>query len=150
MMDWFDEPKANRKRTLTQREKTDLYLNAKKRCENPGCRRKLEFHEMQAGHKTAFAKGGATTLKNSVCLCGACNTRQGTDSWATFLKRQNVVDPVKAKKETVKEKLRALTITQLKSLATKHGITVKGSVKEDWFETRKIPPTKTHKKPQNL
>lgn len=131
-----------RKRSLGKNDRDILYINAKKRCENPACGTKLEYHQMQVGHKTAYSKGGATTLKNSVCLCYGCNKLQGTDSWAVFLRKQNVVDPVKAKRETVKQRLQALTITQLKSLATKHGIKVQGRVEEDWFETRRIAPTK--------
>jgi len=139
---FFDDEPA-RKRTLGVRDRQILYRNAKKRCENPGCGKKLDYDEMQVGHKTAYSKGGATSLKNSACLCYRCNKLQGTDSWAVFLKKQNVVDPVKAKKETVKQKLQALTITQLKALAAKHGLKVQGKLVEDWFETKRVPATKT-------
>jgi 5-methylcytosine-specific restriction endonuclease McrA len=90
------------KRTLGIRDKQILYRNAKGKCENPACGKKIEFDEMQVGHKTAWSKGGRTTLKNSVCLCYRCNKLQGTDSWATFMKKQNVVDPKTKLKSTLK------------------------------------------------
>ena len=140
-MIWEDEPK--RKRTLGINDRQILYRKAGKRCENPTCKKKIDYDEMQVGHKTAYSKGGATTLTNSACLCYRCNKLQGTDSWAVFLRKQNVSDPKKVKRETVKDRLKSLTITQLKSLSKKHNITVRGRVEEDWFEKRKLPPTKT-------
>lgn len=74
-----------KKRTLGIRDKQILYHRANKKCEACGC--KIEFSEMQTGHKTAAAKGGNATLRNSVCLCYRCNKLQGTDSWATFMKK---------------------------------------------------------------
>ncbi|MCH8909646.1 MAG: HNH endonuclease [Chloroflexi bacterium] len=139
---WIDDD-APRKRTLGVRDRQILYRNAKKRCENPACGKKIDYDEMQVGHKTAYSKGGATTLKNSAALCYRCNKLQGTDSWATFRKKQNVVDPVKASKVTVKSKLQILSVAQLKSLAAKYGIKVQGRIEEDFFETRRIPPTKS-------
>ena len=86
----------NRKRTLGIRDKKILYRNAKGRCQNPACKKKIDFDEMQVGHKNkAFSKGGSTNLRNSVCLCYRCNNQQGTDSWATFLRKQNIAVPKK-------------------------------------------------------
>ncbi len=42
---------------------------------------------MQSGHKNPASKGGSATLRNSVCVCARCNKLQGTDSWATFMKK---------------------------------------------------------------
>jgi ribosomal protein S8E len=127
------------KRTLGIRDKQILYRNAKGRCENPACGKKIEYDEMQVGHKTAWSKGGRTTLKKSVCLCYRCNKLQGTDSWATFMKKQNVVDP----KTKLKKSLQVLSIKQLKHLADKHNIIVKGQVVESLFDSYKKPPTKS-------
>ncbi|MGI0016597.1 MAG: HNH endonuclease, partial [Nitrososphaera sp.] len=49
--------------------------------------KEITFTEMQVGHKTAYSRGGSTTMRNAVCLCYACNKLQGTDSWATFQKK---------------------------------------------------------------
>ena len=75
----------SRKRTLGIRDKQILYRRAKGRCE--ACRRKIDFDEMHSGHKNAASKGGSATLRNSVCVCARCNKLQGTDSWATFMKK---------------------------------------------------------------
>ena len=131
-MSYYDD--NNYKRTLSIRDKQILYLRANKRCENPACGKKLDFTEMQVGHKTtAWSRGGRTTLKNSVCLCYRCNKLQGTDSWATFLKKWGVEDP----KVKLKQSLETLNIKQLKLLAEKHHIQIKGQIVEDSF--RKAP-----------
>ncbi len=137
MIFWGDD--NDNKRTLGIREKQILYRNTKGRCENPTCGKKIDFDEMQVGHKTAWSRGGSTTLRNSVCLCYRCNKLQGTDNWATFMKKQNVVDP----KTNLKESLQSLSVKQLKSLADKHNIKVKGKVVETLFDTSRKPPTKS-------
>lgn len=82
-MGWFsDEPK---KRTLGVRDKKILYVRAKGKCE--ACGKKIEFHEMHAGHKNPAFKGGSATLRNTVCICASCNGLQGKDSWAVFMKK---------------------------------------------------------------
>ena len=83
---WDDDRDA--KRSLGIRDKQILYDRAKGRCENPACRKKISFVEMIPGHKRAWSAGGRTTIANSVCLCYACNKKQGNDSWAVFLKKQ--------------------------------------------------------------
>jgi hypothetical protein len=125
------------KRTLGIRDRQIVWVKANKKCEN--CGKALDFHEMQIGHKTAFSKGGSTTIKNSVCLCYACNKLQGTDTWTTFQKKQGKtieVDPVKTR-------LKKLTITQIKYLAKEKDIKLKGKTEESLFSSAKIPPTKT-------
>ena len=127
------------KRTLGIRDKHILYRNAKGRCQNPACGKKIEFEdEMQVGHKTAWSKRGRTTLKNSVCLCYGCNNLQGTDSWAVFLKKQGIQDS----KSTLKNSLDSLSLSKLKQLAQKHHIKVKGKVEESLFNSSRSPPTK--------
>ena len=133
----FDDDRPS-KRTLGERDKKILYRNANGICENPACHKKIEYDEMQVGHKKAYSKGGSTNLRNSVCLCWRCNNLQGTDSWETFLKKQGIKD------ETTKgkEKLETLSLSQLKILAKKHHIKVKGSVEENLFDTYRKLPTK--------
>ena len=131
------------KRSLGIRDKKILYRNAKGTCENPTCKRKIEFDEMQVGHKTAWSKGGATSFKNSVCLCWRCNNLQGTDSWAVFLKKQGiaVADP-KSEKTELKKILATKTVIQLKALAKQHGFKVSGEVVENFFDSYTKAPTK--------
>jgi HNH endonuclease len=134
----------SQKRSLGERERKILYRNAKDRCENPACNKKIRYDEMQVGHKTAWSKGGATTLKNSVCLCWACNNLQGNDSWPVFLKKQNIqVEDPNAEKKEVKKILTAKTLIELKELAKVHGYKVSGEVIEGFFDSHTKAPNKT-------
>lgn len=138
-MQLYDDERDS-KRSLTPRQREFVYIRAKKRCENPLCRKKLEFHEMQIGHKTkAWSKGGKTTITNSVCLCYGCNNLQGIDSWATFLKKRGYEDP----KVKMKKALSSFTVQQLRALAAKHNVKVKGKIIEDFFASRRAAPTKS-------
>jgi hypothetical protein len=138
-----DDHSRSSKRTLGIRDKKILYRNAKGKCENPTCKKKIEFDEMQVGHKTAWSKGGSTTFKNSVCLCWRCNNLQGTDSWIVFLKKQGIAiaDP-KSERTEVKKILAAKTVPQLKALAKEHGYKVSGDVVENYFDSYTKAPTK--------
>jgi hypothetical protein len=44
------------KRTLGIRDKQILYRNAKGRCQNPACDKKIDFDEMQVGHKMTIPR----------------------------------------------------------------------------------------------
>jgi len=140
----FDDGRDAR-RTIGIRDKQILYRNAKGRCQNPGCKKKIDFDEMQVGHKTAWSRRGSSTLANSVCLCYRCNKLQGTDSWAVFMKKQGietVESKAKAAKSEMKQRLSTLTLQQLKQLATKHKVRVSGYVEEGFFSSRRIGPSK--------
>src|SRR5207249_1794676 len=118
---WDDEPT---KRTLGIRERQILYDRAHHKCEN--CDRVIEFSDMQVGHKTAYSRGGDTTLKNSVALCYGCNKKQGTDGWETFQRKQGKTTAI----DGLRRLLDSLTLPQLKYVATKHGIKLKGKFVE--------------------
>ncbi len=77
--------KTSKKRTLGIRDKQILYRRAKGKCD--GCGKKIEYDEMQVGHRRAYSKGGATTSANSACLCYKCNKHQGTGSLETLKKK---------------------------------------------------------------
>lgn len=131
-----------RPRTLGIRDKQILYRNASGHCQNPGCKKKIDFDEMQVGHKTAWSRGGSTTLKNSVCLCYRCNKLQGTDSWATFLKKQGLTVEEDPKKK-IKSFLVQLSVSELKTLAGNRNLKVSGSTVDDGWDTYTRAPTKT-------
>jgi hypothetical protein len=130
---WDDEPG---KRTLGIRERQILWERANHKCEV--CGKKIDFTEIQVGHKTAYSKGGSTTLRNSACLCYRCNKLQGTDSWNTFLKKMG--------KETGESKtknfLKTLSLPKLKYLTKKYNITVKGKSEEGLFSNNQVAPSK--------
>jgi len=140
MLFWDDD--RDTKRTLGIRDKQILYDRAKGRCENPACRKKISFVEMVPGHKKAWSEGGRTTVANSVCLCYACNKKQGKDSWAVFLRKQGYEDPKVKEKQVIKQRLETLSLKQLKYLADKHHIKIKGQVVDDWGGSHTKQPTK--------
>ena len=129
---WEDEPS---KRTLGIRERQILYDRAHKKCEN--CGRDIEFSDMQVGHKTAYSRGGGTTLRNSVALCYGCNKKQGTDSWEVFQRKQGKTIAT----DKLADMLNKLSMSELKYLATKHGIKLKsryvegGLFEDDYYKT---------------
>jgi 5-methylcytosine-specific restriction endonuclease McrA len=65
---WFNETE---KRTLGTRDRQILLERANHRCE--ACGKQIDYSDMQVGHKTAYSKGGGTSLRNFVCLCYKCN-----------------------------------------------------------------------------
>jgi hypothetical protein len=130
---WEDEPS---KRTLGIRERQILWERTKHRCE--ACKKRIDFTEMQVGHKTAYSKGGSTSLRNSVCLCYRCNKLQGTDSWNTFLKKAGK-EPEGSK---TRNTLKSLSLSTLKLIAKKYGIKVKGRTEEHLFSSSYIAPSK--------
>jgi len=130
---WDDEPT---RRTLSVRDRQILWERTGHRCQ--ACGKELDFTEMQVGHKTAASKGGRATLRNSVCLCYRCNKLQGTDSWSVFLKKMGK-QPEASK---TKDMLKKLSIRELKFLAKKFNVRVKGRTEEGFFETYQKPPSK--------
>ena len=106
------------KRSLSKRDKEILYMNANHKCQNPYCKKKIEQREMNIGHKTAFSRGGKTTLKNAVCLCWSCNKLQGTDSWERFLKKQGIARNQAKPREKKIKKLKTKKSIKRKSQGT--------------------------------
>ena len=94
-------PSKKPKRSLGRNDKDILYMRAKGKCE--GCGKKIDQSEMQVGHKTAYSKGGATTLANSACLCYRCNKLQGTGSLSTLKKKLAGTYGKRTKKTTKKK-----------------------------------------------
>ena len=119
-MGFWDDDEPTR-RSLGIRDKKILYDEiAKGKCQN--CGTAIKFSDMQVGHKTAYSRGGPTTLKTSVALCFGCNNKQGTDSWEVFQRKQG--------KTISSDKLRVilnrLSMPELKYIAKKHGVKLKG------------------------
>jgi hypothetical protein len=138
-MNFFDfGNERDPKRSLGERDKKILFRNAKGRCQNPACNKKIGYEVMEVGHKTAWSRGGSTTFKNSVCLCHQCNHEQGDDSWAVFMKKQGIEDP----KAKMKQLLENLNLQQLKFLVAKHKVKLSGYVEESLFSSRRVAPTK--------
>jgi hypothetical protein len=125
------------KRTLGARDRKLLWERANHRCE--ACGKLVDSGFMEVGHKTAWSRGGGTSLRNSVCLCHECNLKQGTDSWVVFLKKLGK-EPEDLKR---KNALKALTLTQLKYIAKENKIVLQSKTEENIFSSRRIAPSKT-------
>jgi 5-methylcytosine-specific restriction endonuclease McrA len=54
------------------------------------CGKKLDFSDAQFGHKKAWAKGGSTTLENTLLLCYGCNKLQRTESVKTIKRKLGI------------------------------------------------------------
>ena len=132
MTGWFDEP---HRRTLGIRDRQIVWERDGRKCQS--CMKEISFVEMQVGHKTAFSRGGSTTMRNAVSLCYACNKLQGTDSWTTFQKKLG-----RQISSSNKDSLKSLKLPQLKFLVNKHNLKVKGKTVEGFFEEHKAPPSK--------
>jgi len=132
---WDDEPE---KRTLGIRDRQIVYRNAKGRCQNPTCKKKIEFDEMEVGHRKAYSRGGSISVKTALCLCHRCNKLQGPDSWSTFLKKEGIQDSSSDNKRMLK----TLSIPQLKFLAKKKYVKVKGRTYDEFWGTSTSSPTK--------
>lgn len=89
------------KRTATPKEREQLWLKAKKKCEACG-KPTNSPSEGQAGHKFAHSSGGSTKLHNMVYLCYDCNRLQRTMKYETFLEKQAKFQPRKYKKLYIK------------------------------------------------
>ena len=79
--------KTTKRRGLGIKDKQILYDTNKGRCQC--CKKKIDYSEMQVGHKIAVAKGNkkSLTLRGSLCLCYRCNKLMGTDNWNIFKKK---------------------------------------------------------------
>jgi len=93
------------------------------------CGKTIHITEFDLGHNKAKSKGGGDSISNLRPICRTCNTSMHTTSIEIF-KARHFDKP----KENHKQALETLTIKQLKFLADKHHIRVKGSVVENYFE----------------
>lgn len=93
---------------------------------------------MEVGHNKAWSKGGSTTLKNTLCICCRCNKLQRTDTAIQIRKKLGIKD----EGEETREALKQLSINQLKFLAKKHNVKVKGHVEGDLFGESNVAPSK--------
>ncbi len=98
---WGDDDRDS-KRTFGTRDKQILLERAQHKCQN--CGKRITYESMMVGHKTAWSKGGRTTFRNAVVLCFKCNKLQGTDSWATFQRKQGKAQAKKPAKKKRKKR----------------------------------------------
>jgi len=139
-MSIFDDDKPKRK-TIPKAVKITVwnkYIGADKaegKCYV--CGRTIHVTDFDLGHNKAVSKGGGNNIINLRPICRTCNNSMRTTSIETFKARH--FDKPKA---NLKPALKALNITQLKLLAKKHNLKVKGRTEDDGWDTIKKAPTK--------
>ena len=131
---WDEE---ERRPTPRKTLKKMVYERDKGRCRV--CGAKVDPFNFEIGHDKAHSKGGKLNLKNAILLCPTCNRSMRTLSLKQVRKKLGLPETLE---EKTKKLLQKLTLRELRYLAQKHRIKVKGRVSEDWFSETKLPPSK--------
>jgi 5-methylcytosine-specific restriction endonuclease McrA len=64
-------------RQFSEEERFVIWVKSGKMCQATGCGKQLpELADMHADHKTAWSKGGPTSLSNAQALCEECNLKK--------------------------------------------------------------------------
>jgi len=131
---WDEEEKRP---TPTKTLKKMVYERDKGRCRI--CGAKVDPFNFEIGHDKAHSKGGKLTLKNAILLCPTCNRSMQTLSLKQVRKKLGLPE---TPEDRSKKLLQKLSLRELKYLAQKHRIKVKGRVFEAWFSETRLPPSK--------
>lgn len=130
---WDDEkrsvPKAVLKKMVWNRDKGICRF----------CGNRVHPMEVEIGHNRAYSKGGKLTFQNALLLHPACNRSMRT----LTLKQARRSIGLDAPDDQTRTALKALKISQLRFLAKKHGMKVKGRIEEGWLSDERHPPSKT-------
>ena len=94
--------------------------------------------DWELAHNRAHSRGGRLTLGNTFVAHSSCNRSQGT----LTVKQTRRAIGLTTEEDDVKKRLRSLTVPQLRYLKSKHGVKVRGSVSEGFFETTRTAPSK--------
>jgi len=89
----------------------------------------------------AVARGGRLTIKNTFVIHPSCNRSMATKTRAELARTLGLSLPG----AQAREALSKLSMAQLRVLANKHGVKVKGRIEEGvffWSENERKPPTK--------
>ncbi len=132
-MFWDDEKKRP---TPNKILKKMVYERDKGICQI--CKQKVDPFNFEIGHNKAHSRGGKLTLRNAILLCPTCNKSMSVLSVKEVKKKLGLSDP----SEEAKKLLRKMTLNELKYIAQKHRIKVKGRVSEGFFSETKLPPSK--------
>ncbi len=139
MAGWFwddDEPKKSvpkklLRRTVWERDKVICQV----------CGKPADQFDWELGHNRARSRGGKLTFKNTYVVHSSCNRSQQTLSLREVRRAAGIQE---TGQEQAKRVLATLTMKQLKYLAKRHHVKLRGKVvDEGWFgETSTKAPTK--------
>ena len=134
-MGWlWDEPET--RRTPTKLLRRLVWQRDRGICRI--CGKKVGQFDWELAHNRAHSRGGRLTLGNTFVAHSSCNRSQGT----LTVKQTRRAIGLTTKEDDVKKRLRSLTVPQLRYLKSKHGVKVRGSVSEGFFETIRTAPSK--------
>ncbi len=103
------------------------------------CMKPVTDYDWALGHDKARSKGGQWTYSNTFVAHTSCNSSQGTLS----LRQVHRVVGLTRPGNVVRKALKDLSVIQLRSLASKKGVKVRGSVSEGWFADERKAPSKS-------
>jgi len=133
---WEDEPKKRKtipKKLLRQA----VWKRDQGRCRV--CGHRVDPNDWALGHNRARSKGGKLTFKNTYVVHPLCNRSQRT---LTLKETRRLIGSPETDQEKVRRLLNSLTVDQLKNLATKHGIRLRGKVVDSFLWRETLPPSK--------
>ena len=127
------------RRAFGATQKSEILFQQNNKCAI--CHKPLDPRAIEYDHVKAWSWSGRTVTQNGAALCPTCHRIK------THHDRLKVIDKPKKKKPLSKEDLNKLTPTQLKFLANKHNIKVKGTTYNEYVFGVKVgsqtyPPTK--------
>ena len=131
---WGDEPEA--RRTPTKILRRLVWERDKGICQI--CGKKVGQFDWELAHNRAHAKGGKMTIGNTFVAHSSCNSSQGTLSLMQTRRAIGLTGP----QDNIRRALKGLSLVQLRNLASKKGVQVRGSVSEGLFETVRTAPSK--------
>jgi hypothetical protein len=102
------------------------------------CGKKVDQWNWELGHDKAHSRGGKMTVRNTFVVHPFCNRSQSTQSIRELKKGLGI----ESNSDIIRKQLKGLTIIQLKYLAKKHKLSVRGTVEEDFFSSTVRAPSK--------
>jgi hypothetical protein len=137
MMLWGDEPKEKRKSIPKKLLRQAVWKRDKGICRV--CGRRVDKNDWALGHNRARSKGGKLTFKNTYVVHPSCNRSQHT---LTLKETRRFIGSPETDQEKARRLLNSLTADQLKRLADKHGIKLRGKVVDSFLWRETLPPSK--------
>jgi len=103
------------------------------------CGHKVDPNDWALGHNRARSRGGALTFKNTYVVHPACNRSQST---LTLKETHRYMGRPETDQDKARRLLNSLSGDQLKNLAERHGIKLKGKVVDSFLWRETLPPSK--------
>ena len=133
----WEEPKKKKKTVPKKLLRRMVWDRDKGICQV--CHRKADPFDWELGHNKARSRGGKLTIKNTYVVHSSCNRSQQALSLKSV---RRAIGAPETEQDRVKRLLSCMSMTQLKSLAKRHGIRLKTKVKERMFHREVKRPSK--------